>query len=202
MLKSRFIILISICLGGGTKGFSQTLFDSLEHRVYFNVFKHQPDASILPFITKYFPHLADPPYTGGWTIYPPGILPPPPRHDTTKHVFVFTKHPFFKFQFREGHFVFESVDFDQGKPELVGGNWISLFFNSKTEAQVGVNEIIRIFKSANGRTFTKPVGSRQVIRIYKPGESYLSLYLFMIRDELSTNGYQVLISTYDIYSKD
>lgn len=79
----------------------QTL-DKYVDQLYLGMLSLNPDSSISDFLTRYvtvvFKKLNS---TGGWTVYPPGVIEEPEFYKVT-HSYNFNSHPYFNGYFQSG----------------------------------------------------------------------------------------------------
>ena len=145
---TRYIFLVLFAMTPYNS--SEQTLDKYADQLYFGMLSLNPDTSVTEFLTKYIPVIFKKfDNSGGWTVYPPGVIEEPTFYKVT-HSYVFSSHPYFK-----GHFKSRQLAITQKiySDEKWNGNItdIKLWFecDNEEDAKRSFKQLIDTFSSFN-----------------------------------------------------
>jgi hypothetical protein len=131
----------------GISSFGQSnKFYELADKMFFNIFAHKPDSSVLFFIEKYFPAFSKEFRPGGWTVNPAD----PPELQSTVHSLIFTHHPYFNAKFKEGRLELFSSETKNGRPGITDFQ-LWFMFDTKKDASDAFAKLSDMFNNLSKR---------------------------------------------------
>jgi len=114
--------------------------------MFFNIYIHEPDTLVLPFIKKYYPHFTEKRDSSGWTMYPDIEIP---EYYPVVNSFQFSKHPFFEPRFRVGQLDILSNNTKDGKPWSIRDSHLWFYFDNKQDAEAAFEKLCSMFGNAS-----------------------------------------------------
>ncbi|MGC4103786.1 hypothetical protein [Ferruginibacter sp.] len=188
---NRILATILICFLFTTASQAQgKQYDTLYHKMFFNVFLHKPDSSILGFVQTYFPQYAEDTTRHEWSLYPPGYMDTFPPVQKTEHNFLFTKHPFFNITCIQGKFEILATEVKGYLPRIEKPGIVFLFKN-KTDAEKALNYFIQKFTAVSKIKTIKRTADRTTATFSDGDKGYSPMVFTLYKDELSENRYNV-----------
>ena len=175
-------------------------FEDLSNEMFFNIFIHKPDSSILEFVNKYYPSYVSVTDSGGWTVYPPQKS----YEEVFKaeHTFIFYKHPFFDFTFREGRLEFLSTETNDLFPRISRPT-LCFSLNSKVDAEKLLLKFINIYRDFAKNKKVINDEEKRVVLLSKDSQFTRTncIEIILLKDNLFKGNYKVLFRlgafTYD-----
>lgn len=128
---------------------AQTL-DKYADQLYFGMLSLNPDASIIDFLAKYVPvFFKKYDHTGGWTVYPPGVIEEPEFYKVT-HSYVFSSHPYLAGHFKSGQLaITQKIYSDEEWNGNIADIKLWFEFDSEEPAKESFTQLVDTFSSFN-----------------------------------------------------
>jgi hypothetical protein len=164
-------------------------FEDLANQMLFNIWLQKPDSSILGFVKKYVPVLAQ--VSKEWTVQ--RVMLHAESEIKTIHSVLFSLHPFFPLNFKEGRIDILTREIS-GNVVGIRDIQLWLFFESEKNAKRTFEEIKEIFK--NSSTFIKDrMHGESLISVLEDekSESWINaVQLYLIKDPLQESNSKIL----------
>jgi hypothetical protein len=159
--------------------------------MFFNIFIHKPDSSVLDFVKKYFPSFAKEFKPGGWTIYPPG---PPPELYYTIHSIKFTNHPHFDTKFREGRLDISASEEKDGRAGVTDFQ-LWFMFDTKKDADSAFKKLSKMFEPLSKKKKITKKHNKVIAQYSNQPEldDANGIFFVLTNDELYKGKYKLLV---------
>jgi hypothetical protein len=163
---NRLLVLLILLISRPDISAQTAAFDSLYHRILFNMYSGKPDSVVVPFLKSHFPYLVKQHEPGGWTIYPPGNTALPQKGF---HAVKLDHHPLIRQVHSGARLDIFSQEWPVGNPGIEKTRvWI--YFPDKKSAVSVLDSLIADFKLANAIIQPVGTGTKNKVRI-RPGMS-------------------------------
>ena len=163
---NRLLILLILFISRTNISAQSAAFDSLYHRILFNMYSGEPDSIVVPFMKSHFPYLVKQHEPGGWTIYPPANTTIP---QSGFHSVKLAYHPLIRQEHSGARLDIQSQEWPVGNPGIEKTRvWI--FFPDKKSAATVLDSLKADFKQANAIVESISKGKENKVRV-RPGQS-------------------------------
>lgn len=189
-IKFLAVCFFAICSCCAARSQSVSM-DSYVNELFFNIFKENPDTSVLGFLKLYIPTLHEKQGRQGW---------PLPSSDATRgrpemHAFIFNKHPFLNLKFAQGALEIFCRRYDNDKTvQEITKVQLSLDFESPEDAETAFGRLINLFTVAatEQKINTNLTSQRAQFTNSKSSSGFNKVQFRMAADNLGRYRYKVL----------
>jgi hypothetical protein len=192
--KVLLACFIVFSLLGKTDGQSLTM-DKFTNQLFFNIFKEQPDITILDFIKTNIPLLAEKKSKEAvWVLNTPSAIQNAPEE---VHSFIFYKHPFFKSNFTSGKMEFYTFRNKQVNAIQISNLKLWFEFDTQPEAEVAFSNLIETFiPISTAKKFSSTNGAQRAeFSDNKETKGFGKIRIRLTADNLDRHVFKVLFET-------
>ncbi|MCK9402425.1 MAG: hypothetical protein M0Q26_03410 [Chitinophagaceae bacterium] len=176
--------------------YSQALtVDRYTNQLLFNIFKEQPDSSILDFSKQYLPSLAEKKKKDGIPASTPLLSG---QHKYAEiHSFIFARHPFLKTSFTSGKLEFFCLRNNNAKDSQVTNVKFWLEFDTQPEAEMAFSNMIETFiPISTQKKFSSTNGSQKAeFSDEKETNGFGKIRIRLTADNLDRHTFKILLET-------